>query len=85
MSLETLTPVSIQEDIFNLLKRRGPLCASQIAVDLGRSLRKIREFLEEMKAEGVVELRPDRDRSMPYDENETPWGLKRPSWLRKAV
>ena len=76
--------VSVGEEIFNLLKRRGPLCASQVAVEVGRSLKNVTLALEELRQEGLVEPRPDRDRSMPYDESETPWGLSRPSWLRKT-
>jgi len=85
MATETLSPpkTNVTEEIFNLLKRRGPLCASQIAVEMGRSLRGVTTALEEMRAEGLVEPRPDRDRTMPYDQYETPWGLVRPSWLRK--
>lgn len=79
--------VDVGEEIFNLLKRLGPLCASQIAVEIGLSLKKIKPILEQLRAEGVIEPRPDRDRSMPYDESEIPWGLSRPSrpsWLRKS-
>jgi predicted ArsR family transcriptional regulator len=83
MATEILSPPKTKEEIFDLLKRRGPLCASQIAVEMGLSLRGVTTAMEEMRAEGFVEPRPDRDRSMPYDQYDTPWGLVRPSWLRK--
>jgi predicted ArsR family transcriptional regulator len=76
--------VDTGEEIFNLLKRRGPLCASQIAVEVGVSLRNLEPVLHRLQTDGVIELRPDRDRSLPYDESEKPWGLIRPSWLRRA-
>ncbi len=79
------TDSRISEEVFNLLKRRGPLCASQIAVEVGRSLRNVTATLDELRQEGVIEPRPDRDRSVPSGEYETPWGLAWPSWFRKAV
>ncbi len=85
MAIDMLSPskIDVRGKVFDLLKRRGPLCASQIAVELGRSLKGVTADLNEMRAEGSVEPRPDRGRSMPQDEFETPWGLVRPSWLRR--
>ena len=82
---EPLADASMGEEIFNLLKRRGPLCASQIAVEIGRSLKNVTATLEGLRQEGVVQPRPDRDRSMLADEYETTWGLAWPSWFRKVV
>jgi Mn-dependent DtxR family transcriptional regulator len=80
-----VSSTNVGEEIFNILKRRGPLCASQVAVEVGRSLKNVTTALEELRNEGLVEPRPDRDGSVPYDKYETPWGLSRPAWLRKAV
>jgi len=72
----------MNEEVFNLLKRRGPLCASQIAVEVGWSLKNVKVALNELRQEGVVEPRPDRDRSVLYGQSEVPWGLAWPSWFR---
>jgi len=74
--------VDLAEDVFNLLKRRGPLCASQIAVELGQSLRSVGEALHSLKTEQLIEPRPDSNLSF-QQEDETPWGLARPSWFRR--
>lgn len=79
-----ISAIDSGEEVFDLLKRRGPLCASQIAVEVGLSLRHLEPVLQRLQTDGVIEPRPDRDRSLPYDESEKPWGLTRPSWLRKT-
>jgi predicted ArsR family transcriptional regulator len=84
-SSSVASAVDISHEIFELLKRTGPLCASQIAVDLRAPLKKIRPVLEQLKQEGVVELRPDRDLNVPYESDETPWGLSRPTWLPRRA
>jgi len=76
--------VDVDERVFNLLKRQGPLCASQIAVEVGLSLKRLEPTLDRLRSAGVIELRPDRDRSLSPDEAETPWGLARPALLRKT-
>jgi Mn-dependent DtxR family transcriptional regulator len=76
-------PTDLGDVIFDLLKRRGPLCASQMAVELGVSLKHLDPALKNLQAEGSIELRPDRDRALPHDEAETPWGLPVP-WSRKT-
>lgn len=65
------------DDIFELLKRKGPLCASQISVELLLPLRGVIKGLIELQKEGLVELRPDRDDTKNGDEELTPWGLSR--------
>lgn len=73
----------VEAEIFELLKRRGPMCASQIVVRLSLPPREIDEALKKLETDGIIERRPDRDRSIPYDESETPWGLVRPRWVHK--
>lgn len=73
--------IDLKEDVFNLLKQRGPLCISQMVVELGQPPRLVHEALQSLKAAGLVELRPDRNESLNGDD--TPWGLSRPSWLRR--
>jgi DNA-binding transcriptional ArsR family regulator len=75
--------VDVEAEIFELLKRRGPLCASQIVVRLSLPPKEIDKALKKLEADGIIERRPDRDRSIPYDESETPWGLVRPRWVHK--
>jgi Mn-dependent DtxR family transcriptional regulator len=70
-----------KEDIFNLLKQNGPLCISQVVVELGLPPKKVYEALHSLKVSGLVELRPDRNQSLNGDD--TPWGLSRPSWFRR--
>ena len=74
----------VQSEIFELLKRSGPLCASQIAVKLGRPLKSVRPVLDELRTAGLVEPRPDRDPEINYDEDEKPWGLSRPRFARRS-
>lgn len=76
--------VDVETEIFELLKRRGPLCASQIVVRLSLPPKMIDAALKKLEADGIIERRPDRDRSIPYDkESEMPWGLVRPRWVHK--
>ena len=82
MHSETVAAVELTEDVFNLLKRRGPLCASQIAVELGQSLRSVAEALHSLKDARIIEPRPDSN-ILFQQEEETPWGLARPSWLKR--
>jgi hypothetical protein len=63
------------EDVFELLKRRGPLCASQISVELLASVKSIESILSELRDAGVVEQRPDRNESMVQEE--VPWAITR--------
>lgn len=60
-------------EVFELLKRRGPLSPSQISVELGLLEEEVRSALKELSEERIVEERPDRDPHL-----ETPWGLRRP-------
>jgi predicted ArsR family transcriptional regulator len=77
--------VDLGEEVFNLLKRRGPLCASQIAVEIGISLKNLELVLDQLHAEGAIEPRPDHDRSLLSDKSEEPWGLPRPSLFRRKA
>jgi predicted transcriptional regulator len=74
----------ILDGIFDLLKRKGPLCASQISVELFLPVRKVMSGLVELEREGIVELRPDRDETKNIDEELTPWGLSRSLTRKKA-
>lgn len=65
----------LEKKIFDLLRRKGPLCPCQISVELLTpagfvmiSLRKLRDF-------NLIDVRPDRDKYRDYGESETPWGL----------
>lgn len=78
LKTSALTEVALEEAVFELLKRRGPLCSSQIAVELGVPLREIDKALKDLQARGVIEPRPDRDKTVHYDKTEIPWGLVRP-------
>jgi len=79
-----VAPVVTEDRIFELLKRSGPLCMSQIAVDLGLPFKKVKSALEGLSQEGLVERRPDKDREIEYDEQEVPWGLSRPSFANRS-
>ena len=71
-------PVSnLAKEVFELLRRRGPLSSSQISVELCINLTQVMEVLCELRDEGLVEIRPDRDVSREYSEMETPWGVSR--------
>lgn len=77
--------VEIRDHVFSLLKSRGPLCASQISVEMGLPLKGVRTALKDLQAEGLVAPRPDRDKSVTYSEIEMPWGVSRPSLFRRAA
>ncbi len=65
----------VSDEVFDILKKRGPLSPAQIGVELGRPVEKVRDALKELESERLVEERPDR-----MQELETPWGLPRPSF-----
>ena len=68
------------EEIFDLLKRRGPLCVSQISVELLLPPKKVKDGLNNLKKRGLVALRPDRDAALNNDDDLKPWGLTRKLW-----
>lgn len=74
-----IAAIDAKEEVFNLLKQRGPLCISQMVVELGLPPRLVVSALQSLKDVGLVELRPDRNQSLNGDD--TPWGLSRPSWF----
>jgi hypothetical protein len=59
--------------VFSLLKKVGPLCPSQISVELGLPLKEIETALKILEMRGTVDLRPDRD--MTKQGDEAAWGL----------
>ena len=69
----------IPDQVFDLLKRRGPLCQSQLSAELMVGARKIDAVLRQLETEGVVEPRPDRHQ---VNQIEQPWGLPKPSRRR---
>ena len=68
----------VAEDVFELLKRRGALCASQLSVELLESPRIVHNALAELKRLDVVEQRRDRDEVLNQHEDEIPWAIRRP-------
>lgn len=66
------------EDVFELLKRHGALCASQLSVELLTSPRTVHKALAELKRLDVVEQRRDRDEGLNQPEDEIPWAIRRP-------
>jgi Mn-dependent DtxR family transcriptional regulator len=62
-----------QSLIFVLLRSVGPLCPSQISVELGLSLKEVEVALKALQKRGIVDLRPDRD--MTKQGDEAAWGL----------
>ena len=61
----------LPERVFELLKRRGPLCQSQLSARLFTGARDIQTTLEQLEKIGVVEPRPDPK----LRRVEMPWGL----------
>jgi predicted ArsR family transcriptional regulator len=66
---------STQQDIFQLLKQNGPMCASQLSVELLVPLREVNNSLIELKKNRIVERRSDHDNIRKYSSEEQPWGL----------
>jgi hypothetical protein len=67
-------PTSAEERVFDLLKRRGPLCASQLSNELFLPLKEVIQALAALKSRNVVEQRRSRG-LVPPDEATAPWGL----------
>jgi hypothetical protein len=65
----------VAEKIFRLLRHRGPLSATQISIELLEQLETIREALALLRAEQVVEERPDRRGAQGVDADLIAWGL----------
>ena len=63
------------EDVFKLLRRKGPLCVSQISIDLHVSGKTVKAALANLKERGIVEVRPDANKTQDSDEALEPWGL----------
>jgi DNA-binding transcriptional ArsR family regulator len=72
------------DQIFELLKRKGPLCASQISVELLVPLRDVVRGLTVLKEEGLVEPRSD-DPGSSADDVTSPYGLIRKLVARRAT
>jgi DNA-binding transcriptional ArsR family regulator len=70
--------------IFELLKRKGPLCASQISVELLVPLREVVGGLTALKEDGLVEPRADESCN-EADEVTSPYGLTRKLVARRAT
>lgn len=62
-------------EVLRLLCAKGPLCPSQIGVELTISLRKVNSALKSLEARGYVARRPDRDRTLEVQAPEVPWGI----------
>lgn len=63
------------EEVFNLLKQKGPLCPCQISVELFMPSTTVMDTLRKLRELGLVEVRPDRNEARDYGEFETAWGL----------
>ena len=66
----------IKERIFELLKRRGPLCQSQLSAHLLVGPKKVDAALLELEKQGIVEHRTEHSEALRRVEN--PWGLATP-------
>jgi predicted transcriptional regulator len=68
-------PAWAADRIFDLLKRKGPLCASQISVELLVPLRDVTAALRQLRDRREVEPRRVDVLSKEFDEECAPWGL----------
>ncbi|HEX9733205.1 MAG TPA: ArsR family transcriptional regulator [Thermoanaerobaculia bacterium] len=68
---------AIADDVFRLLKTLGPLCTSQLAAELGLSIKKIKSGLSVLEDQDLVQQSPDRDPHRTFSETEIPWSLRR--------
>ena len=64
----------LAEEIFEVLKRKGPQCQSQLSAELLVGAKEIEAALKELKESGAVETRPEH-RAYLRDV-EQPWGLR---------
>jgi hypothetical protein len=63
-------------DIFELLKRKGPLCPSQISVELLVPLREVTAALRLLHERRAIEPRHDNRLTQDFDDDCSPWGLR---------
>ena len=75
----------LMDEVFNLLKRLGPLCASQLSAEVGVKVSVIERELLRLVELGLVEQRADKDTTREYSEPEKPWGIRRPFRSRRQV
>ena len=70
------SPDQHRKQVFTLLKRKGPLCSSQIGFELGLPIRYVVTALNDLEKDSVVQQRPDRDEALrDVDDTQIPWGL----------
>ena len=69
---------NLAEQIFEILRTRGPQCQSQLSAGLLIGTREIQETLKKLKALGLAEPLDEGSRG---DQTEAPWGLAIPHVL----
>lgn len=72
------------DSIFELLKRQGPLCASQISIDLVIPLREVVGGLIALTEEGLVERRVNEPANKA-DDVTAPYGVTTRVVARRAT
>lgn len=65
----------VADEVFDLLKERGPLSPSQISAVLVIPIREVFRILKILREELIVEQRPDRTEELNADRQHIPWGL----------
>ncbi len=65
----------VAQEVFRLLRQKGPLAPVQISSDLLIPLNEVHSALVTLRDQGIVEPRPDRDRSREYSDDLMAWGL----------
>jgi hypothetical protein len=65
----------IRDRLLARLRRLGPECLSQLAVECGVSNARVENILMGMAAGGLVSRRPHEDEGMDYSPDEARWGL----------
>ena len=63
------------DEVFKLLRKKGPLSRTQISVDLLIPYKKVETALQTLRVRGVVEQRSDYDKSSQFEPSTSPWGL----------
>lgn len=64
----------LEKEVVGLLLDQGPLCPSQISVELVISLKMVNQLLGSLESRGIVKRRPDRDKKLSVDPTQIPWG-----------
>ena len=67
----------VEDSVFNVLRKQGVLCPSQITVHAGYSIKQIKKALTALLNEKLIEERPDLGEAQEGSVHEMAYGISR--------